>query len=142
MIMVQYRSQIVVLVGIFLIALMGLFPPWIGKFDKGGFKRSAPIGYYSIFDPPPKNAAYQENVVKKEWIETFAPESRAEELNRLRDIMEGREVQKRKVTGGYYKYTDPYKIFYINFYQVGMQWAVVAIATGGLLYTFREKKTS
>ena len=51
-------KQVVVLLGIFLVVLMGLYPPWLYTIDSRqegdvSIRAESPAGYHSVFNPPP-----------------------------------------------------------------------------------------
>jgi len=79
-----YRSQVILWIGILLIVLICLFPPWLQPYPHANGSNF--MGYYFLMFPP----------------------------------------------------DDGYQL---DFGRLGLQCGIVAIITGGLLYTLKDKKT-
>ena len=81
------KQKIVLWIGIAVIVIMGIFPPWVIS----GYSTGRPIaGSYSLITSPPKMG------------EAYAKS--------------------------------------IDLYRLGVQWVIVGVITGGLIYTFKDQK--
>jgi len=122
------REKLVILIGALLLAMMGIFPPWVGYYETysgalnvANYKHPAyPIGYAPIFSPPK--------------IVTVTEDGRYGIIHPVILIL-GKKAMGPELDGA--EYAEGVEV---DTTRLLIQWAVVLVITGAILAAMRSQE--
>ena len=136
------KQRNVILIGIIVFTLMGLFPPWYYSSEK-----PRDLGYYFITNPPPlyppplkKKKPSKINEFDKYLAERDAPVA-GEYDKYLRTHEEFEEIQSRQEEKERRHDKSGVIVGKIDKLRLYVQWIIVVVATGGLAFFLKDSES-